>query len=98
MRSFSWIGGCFVFIFMFLDGRTIVITGGGRGIGEEAVKKFLAAGARVIIGCRSPENVHKKFDDLTSGDKDKYPGTVQCFYLDLMTVWKYLDRYEFIHG
>ena len=38
----------------------------------------------MIIGCRSPENVQKKFDDLTSGDKDKYPGTVQCFYLDLM--------------
>ena len=69
---------------MFLDGRTIVITGGGRGIGEEAVKKFLTAGARGIIGCRSPENVQNKFDDLTSGGKDKYPGTVQCFYLDLM--------------
>ena len=69
---------------LLLDGRTIVITGGGRGIGEEAVKKFLAAGARVIIGCRSPDNVQKKFDDLISGEKDKYPGTVQCVYLDLM--------------
>ena len=31
-------------------GRHIVITGGNRGIGLEAVKKFLAAGAHVIIG------------------------------------------------
>ena len=28
--------------------------------------------------------VQKKFDELISGDKEKYPGTVQCFYLDLM--------------
>ena len=32
---------------MFPAGRTIVITGGGRGIGEEAVKKFLMKGAKV---------------------------------------------------
>jgi NAD(P)-dependent dehydrogenase (short-subunit alcohol dehydrogenase family) len=32
------------------NGRNIVITGGNRGIGYEAVKKFLAAGAHVIIG------------------------------------------------
>ena len=66
------------------DGRTIVITGGGRGIGEEAVKKFIRLGASVIIGCRYPKRVQKKFDDWMSSDKDKYSGTVQCFYLDLM--------------
>ena len=48
------------------------------------MKKFVSSGAKVIIGCRSPENVQKKFDELKDGDKDKYPGTVQCFYLDLM--------------
>ena len=32
------------------SGRNIVITGANRGIGLEAVKKFLAAGAHVIIG------------------------------------------------
>jgi len=64
--------------------RTIVITGGGRGIGEEAVKKFLKLNIRVIIGCRSPENVQKKFDELIAGDKETYTGSVTCFYLDLM--------------
>ena len=32
------------------DGQTLVITGGGRGIGYEAVKKFLSMGYHVILG------------------------------------------------
>jgi len=66
------------------ENRTIVITGGGRGIGEEAVKKFLKLNIRVIIGCRSPDNVQKKFDELIAGDKETYTGSVTCLYLDLM--------------
>jgi len=31
-------------------GQNIIITGGNRGIGLEAVKKLLAAGAHVIVG------------------------------------------------
>ena len=77
-----------------------MITGGGRGIGEEAVKKFLMKGAKVrrytgilseetcavqvIAGVRSPDSVQKKFDELISGDQSLYPGTVTCLYLDLM--------------
>ena len=78
-----------------------MITGGGRGIGEEAVKKFLIKGAKVrrynsgvlceetcavqvIAGVRSPDSVQRKFDELISGDKALYPGTVTCLYLDLM--------------
>ena len=77
-----------------------MITGGGRGIGEEAVKKFLMKGAKVrryigvlgeetsavqvIAGVRSPDSVQTKFDELISGDKALYPGTVTCLYLDLM--------------
>ena len=77
-----------------------MITGGGRGIGEEAVKKFLMKGAKVrtyisvlseetcavqvIAGVRSPDSVQRKFDELISGDQSLYPGTVTCLYLDLM--------------
>ena len=77
-----------------------MITGGGRGIGEEAVKKFLMKGAKVrryigvlseetcavqvIAGVRSPDSVQRKFDELISGDQSLYPGTLTCLYLDLM--------------
>jgi len=64
--------------------RTVVVTGGGRGIGEEAVKKFLKAGMKVICGVRSPESVQAKFDKLVAEDKESYTGTLICLHLDLM--------------
>jgi len=66
--------------------RTIVITGGGRGIGEEAVRKFLKLGYKVIIGCRSPEKVQKMYDNLISQDRATYTGSVTCLFLDLMSL------------
>jgi len=65
-------------------GRTVVITGGGRGIGEEAVKKFLRLGMRVIIGCRSPDRVQAKFEQEIS--EGKLPGTAECLHLDLTSL------------
>lgn len=38
---------------MNLKGKTVLITGGGSGIGLEAVKQFLANGAKVIITGRN---------------------------------------------
>merc|ERR1711887_55234 len=31
-------------------GKLVVVTGGGRGIGEKAVRKLVALGCRVIVG------------------------------------------------
>eukprot|EP00092_Neocalanus_flemingeri_P010039 GFUD01010820.1.p1 GENE.GFUD01010820.1~~GFUD01010820.1.p1 ORF type:complete len:337 (+),score=131.72 GFUD01010820.1:69-1079(+) len=65
-------------------GKTIVITGGGRGIGEQAVKKLVRLGARVIMGCRSPELVKKKFDEIFN--EDSVVGSVEVYHLDLMSL------------
>ena len=52
--SSSWLSSwvMIVILIIILEGRTVVVTGGGRGIGEEAVKKFLRAGMKVICGVR----------------------------------------------
>ena len=62
----------------------MVVTGGGRGIGEEAVKKFLRLGVRVIVGCRSPDKVQANFDKQIS--EGKLTGTVECLHLDLTSL------------
>lgn len=38
-----------------MTGKTVVVTGGNRGIGLETVKKLLSLGCRVVVGCRDPE-------------------------------------------
>jgi len=58
------------------DGQTLVITGGGRGIGYEAVKKFLSMGYHVILGVRNPDEVLKKFAE----------GSIEAFELDLSSL------------
>jgi uncharacterized oxidoreductase len=42
---------------MNLKGKTILITGGGSGIGMEAAKQFLEIGAKVIITGRNQEKL-----------------------------------------
>jgi NAD(P)-dependent dehydrogenase (short-subunit alcohol dehydrogenase family) len=58
-------------------GRTIVITGGSRGIGLEAVKKYLDLQCSIIIGCR---NVEQAKDALSSYNSSM----VRILPLDLM--------------
>jgi NAD(P)-dependent dehydrogenase (short-subunit alcohol dehydrogenase family) len=36
-------------IYPDLEGKLVVVTGGGRGIGLEAVRRFLEQGARVVV-------------------------------------------------
>jgi len=59
------------------EGRLVVVTGGGRGIGEQAVRRMVSLGARVIIGVRSPETVKTKFSDCVG------EGGVTVLELDL---------------
>lgn len=39
-----------------LDGRIVVLTGGGRGIGESIVKRFADEGARVLVVTRTAQH------------------------------------------
>jgi uncharacterized oxidoreductase len=42
---------------MTIKGKTVLITGGAAGIGQEAAKQFLARGARVIITGRNQDKL-----------------------------------------
>ena len=58
---------------MELKNKTILITGGGSGIGLEAVKQFLENGCKVIITGRNQEkldNAKKLFPSITTFNSD----------------------------
>ncbi|RRU70444.1 YciK family oxidoreductase [Stutzerimonas kunmingensis] len=47
-----------------LAGRTILVTGGGRGIGEAAAKAYAAHGATVLLLGKNEDNLNRVYDDI----------------------------------
>lgn len=53
-----------------LEGRTILVTGGGSGLGLAMTREFLSLGATVVISGRSRERLEAAADELAShGDR-----------------------------
>jgi 2-hydroxycyclohexanecarboxyl-CoA dehydrogenase len=44
---------------MILQGKTAVVTGGGRGIGEAVARLLAQEGARVVVSARSPQEIER---------------------------------------
>ena len=63
-----------------LQDTTVVITGGSKGIGLEAVKKLLGLGCNVIVGCRGVELARSRLQGHGSGSSAK----LRILPLDLM--------------
>jgi len=51
---------------MDASGRTILVTGANAGIGYWCVEQLAARGARVLLGCRSPERAGRAVDAVRS--------------------------------
>lgn len=59
------------------QGKTVLVTGGGSGIGYAIARQFLQHGAEVFIGSRKAERIEKAVQDLSAF------GRVQGFALDI---------------
>jgi WW domain-containing oxidoreductase len=65
---------------MDLSGRFIIVTGANTGLGYETARALAAAGARILLACRSPE----KGSDAVRQILEAHPGAdVACAPLDL---------------
>jgi NAD(P)-dependent dehydrogenase (short-subunit alcohol dehydrogenase family) len=49
-----------------LTGKTIIVTGGASGIGEEMTRFFAKAGAKVIVAVRAPERARAALADVAA--------------------------------
>lgn len=59
-----------------LKGKVALVTGGGRGIGKAITKKFVEAGANVVIASRKMENLKATADELAGNPGKILP--VEC--------------------
>ncbi|HTM56514.1 MAG TPA: SDR family oxidoreductase [Pirellulales bacterium] len=59
-----------------LKGKVALVTGGGRGIGKAITKKFVEAGANVVIASRKMENLKATADELSGNPGKILP--VEC--------------------
>jgi NAD(P)-dependent dehydrogenase (short-subunit alcohol dehydrogenase family) len=58
-----------------MTGRTVLITGGGSGIGLVAAREFGRVGARVVLGVRSPDKARRAVTGMT--------GDIEVRHLDV---------------
>lgn len=55
-----------VFDLFSLNGKVALITGGGRGLGEQIAQAYTEAGAKVVLCSRRVENCEKVAEELTA--------------------------------
>ncbi len=58
---------------MKLEGKTALITGGGRGIGKAIAKRYVEAGANVVIASRKMEVLEATARELSGGPGRIHP-------------------------
>ncbi|KAH7949042.1 hypothetical protein HPB49_004339 [Dermacentor silvarum] len=62
-----------------MSGKTVIITGGNRGIGKETARELCRRNARVILACRDIHKARAAADEI-AGDTGVRP---ECMNLDL---------------
>jgi len=84
---------------MQLDGRVVVITGGGRGIGRAIAQRFYDEGARVAIASRSAKTLQTVAMEMNKGDHRIVPfrcdvtdrDEVEVLFGNVVEVWDRVD-------
>jgi len=84
---------------MQLEGRVVVITGGGRGIGRAIAQRFYDEGARVAIASRNAKTLQTVAMEMNKGDHRIVPfrcdvtdrDEVEVLFGNVVEVWDRVD-------
>jgi 3-oxoacyl-[acyl-carrier protein] reductase len=69
-------------VFTTLEGRTVVVTGGSKGIGKGIARVFARAGANVLVAARDKTTLEAAAEELGAGA----PGRVESVVADVAEV------------
>jgi citronellol/citronellal dehydrogenase len=78
-----------------LDGRVVLVTGGGSGIGRTIAEECAALGARVAIGARKPERLEATAQALREGGAEVYSAALDIRDADACVAWVAAVRQHF---
>jgi 3-oxoacyl-[acyl-carrier protein] reductase len=83
---------------MALDGRNIVVTGAGQGIGEAVARMVVELGGRAILIDVQADRVAALADSLGTGRAEAHVGSVADPGFVQETVARAIERHGSIHG
>ncbi|AIG75017.1 short-chain dehydrogenase [Amycolatopsis japonica] len=75
-------------------GRTVFVTGANSGLGLRMSEVLAGKGARVLLGCRSPERGAKALEQVRAAATGKAPGLVRLDLADLDSVREAAKKVE----
>ncbi|MBM3139887.1 MAG: SDR family oxidoreductase [Chloroflexi bacterium] len=55
-----------------LDGKTVIVTGGGRGLGRAMAKALAEAGAHVVVAARTPDQLDQTVKEIADAGGEAY--------------------------
>jgi 3-oxoacyl-[acyl-carrier protein] reductase len=70
-------------VFTALDGRTVIVTGGSKGIGKGIARVFVRAGANLLVAARDEGTLQTAAEDLS---KESGSGRVETVVADVSKV------------
>lgn len=73
-----------------MEGRTAIVTGGGRGIGRAVAKRLAESGASVVVGARTRNEIKSVAEELRSEGQNAV--AVPCDVTDPKAVTHLADR------